>query len=319
MEIAIGVLLAAVAVLSLYLLFLERQLRLINRQLVRRLSEHTTRPVSLALFDRELNRLCENINRSLKAEETLRLEGVREEKNFRELIANLSHDLRTPLTAVKGYQQLVAKGPLSPDQRAKLETAGRHADELGRLIEHFFEYSALLTRGPSENMERINLTNLAAECLAGAVPMLEKRGLSVHFDDSVPVFAAADREYAERIMENLVRNCALHSAGDVNVRIFEEIVPQTEKGQKEAAPARKAVVVFENSVENPEKIDPARLFDRFCTGDKSRAGSTGLGLSIVKLLAEKMGGTATADIKGNRLSVRVEMKDFIVHNLWLGR
>ncbi len=78
-------------------------------------------------------------------EELLRLDSIREEKRFKELIANISHDLRTPLTAIKGYQQLIEKDELNDNQREKMQIAQKHAHELEKLIEHFFEYSYLVT------------------------------------------------------------------------------------------------------------------------------------------------------------------------------
>ena len=141
LTIAIGILIIIVCLLALYIALLQWQFRSINQQLCRRLTGDTKQPVSLELINRELNQLTANINKCLKAEETLRLNGVREEKKFKQLIADISHDLRTPLTAIKGYQQLMEKGELPPEQRIKLQVAMKHADELGILVDHFFEYS----------------------------------------------------------------------------------------------------------------------------------------------------------------------------------
>jgi signal transduction histidine kinase len=107
--IAVVMLGCLVIVLALYITFLQQQFRNINRQIEKRLSEKTRQPLSVELFNGELNRLTANINRCLKEEENLRLDSIREAKRFKELIANTSHDLRTPLTAIKGYQQLMLK------------------------------------------------------------------------------------------------------------------------------------------------------------------------------------------------------------------
>ncbi|MDR3644299.1 MAG: HAMP domain-containing sensor histidine kinase [Clostridia bacterium] len=292
LAIAVGILAALVILFICYIVFLQLQLRSINRQLDKRLTEKTRQPIRLELFNHELNALAVNINRCLKAEETLRLDGVREEKHFKELIANISHDLRTPLTAIKGYQQLMEKGGLSQEQQKKLQTAQRHADELGSLIEHFFEYSYLVNAELKLNPERINLTNLTAECLAEAVTLFEGNNLAVHFEQAPPVFVMADREMTVRILQNLIRNCAMHSAGDVTVRLQAD---------------QKAVLSFENPVRDGSKIDTERLFDRFYTADKARSSTTGLGLSIVKLLAEQMGGSVGAAIREGLLEIRVEL------------
>ena len=109
-----------------YIVYLQHQLRSINNQLNKRRLEKTRQPISIELINSELNKLVVNINRSLKDEETFRLNDIKKENQFKEMIANISHDLRTPLTAIKGYQQLLLKGELSEEQSRKLEIAQKH-------------------------------------------------------------------------------------------------------------------------------------------------------------------------------------------------
>jgi signal transduction histidine kinase len=240
-----------------------------------------------------MNKLTENINKCLKAEENLRLEVVREEKRFKELIANISHDLRTPLTAIKGYQQLLENSNLTSDQKNKLQIAQKYAGELGGLIESFFEYSYLVNADLKLNMERTNITNLVTECLAAAVASLEERGLMLQLDEAPSIFILADQGMTVRIVQNLIRNCEAHSAGNIKVKL--------------KAANGKVVLSFLNPVNNAAEVDVNRIFDRFYTGDRARSKTTtGLGLSIVKLLAEQMEGTVNASMEGNELTVTVE-------------
>lgn len=292
LAIVVGVLSILIILLVVYIIFFQLQLRNINRQLMKRLTEHTRQPISLELINKELNALAVNINKSLKAEETLRLNGIREEKRFKEMIANISHDLRTPLTAIKGYQQLMGKGSLSKEQRQKLQIAQKHADELGRLIEYFFEYSYLENAEPVPQIEKVNLTNLVAECLAESINLFEKNNLVVRFDETQPVFVMVDKEMTVRIIQNLIRNCVEHSDSDIEVRILI---------------TKNAIISFRNVVKNSSEIDVKQLFDRFYTSDKARGKTTGLGLSIVSLLAEQMGGSTGASLQDRILEIRVEL------------
>jgi signal transduction histidine kinase len=98
----VGILISLIIILVAYIVYSQLQIRHLNRQLNKRLREHTRQPVSLDLINSDLNELAVNINKSLKAEENLRLKVIQEEKKFKEMIANVSHDLRTPLTAIKG-------------------------------------------------------------------------------------------------------------------------------------------------------------------------------------------------------------------------
>lgn len=278
-----------------YSLFLQRQLRSINRQLTKRLKEKTRQPISLELINSELTALAANINRCLKTEETLRLDVLREEKHFKELIANISHDLRTPLTAIKGYQQLIEKEPLSKEQLTKLKIAEKHVEELGGLIDHFFEYTYLLSTDEVLKREKINITNLVTECLAASVEIFEEKKIKALFCETAPVFICGDKEAVVRILQNLIKNCLDHSDSDVEVKLF---VSKT------------VLLSFKNKVSNPADIDVTKLFQRFYTADKARAKSTGLGLSIVKLLAEKMGGSTSAALQGNILQICVELPSY---------
>lgn len=291
LSIAIGILIFIVLLLIIYIVVVQTQLWRINRQLKNRLAGDTRQPVRIELINRELSQLTSNINKCLKAEETLRLESVREEKRFKELIANISHDLRTPLTAIRGYQQLMEKGQLTEEQRKKLGIAQKHAEQLGHLVDHFFEYSYLLNSELKPQMERINLTNLVTECLAGYVSSFEEHGLTLSFTETPPIFIMADKEMAFRIIQNLLRNCLTHSAGNVEVKL---------------TAFQAAVISIKNPVESASQIDITRLFDRFYTGDKSRSKTTGLGLAIVKILAEEMGGNVSADLRNNHLTIQVE-------------
>ena len=107
------------------------------------------------------------------------------------------------------------------------------------------------------------------------------------------VFSCVDKEMTIRIIQNLIRNSASHASGDIRVQIIENI--------------DKAVILFKNFVDKEVNIDVNRLFERFYTGDKSRSKTTGLGLSIVKLLTEQMGGFVAANLKERELEILVEL------------
>ena len=278
--------------LIVYIVYIQMQFRNINRQLTKRLNEKTRQPLSLELINPELNTLAANINKCLVVEEKLRIDSIRREKQFKELIANISHDLRTPLTAIKGYQQLMGNGVLSDDQQEKLRIAQKHTVELGQLIKHFFEYSYLINAEPELNIERINLTNLVTECLAASVPILEENNLAVHLEETSPIFLISDKEMVMRIIQNLISNCIQHSNGNIEVRLFA---------------SEDVVISFKNPVTSNSEIDVKQLFNRFYTGDKARSNTTGLGLSIVRLLAQQMGGSADVELQDGLLDIQVRL------------
>ena len=275
------------------LVHIKLQLHSLSAQLKKRWNEGSRNYLHVSLLDRSVSELASEMNRCLVKDDQARHTLELEEKQFRETIANISHDLRTPLTSVKGFLQLLERENPTEAQRKRLNVIRKHTDELGDLIEHFFEYSYLLSDDSELHYERFCLTDEAAECIAAAVPQLEEKGINVNIGQFGRVLVTADREKTTRIIQNLVRNCIHHSAGDITLDVTES--------------DGFARLTMTNPLKDPSVIQPERLFDRFYTAEKSRRKSTGLGLSIVRLLAEQMNGSAYAELNDNDLSIHVTL------------
>ena len=279
MIIAVVLLSISVLILFLYIIFILKQLKSISKQLDKRLIENTRQPLNIELFNKTITNLSKNINRCLKLEEKRRLESINDQKQFKELISNISHDLRTPLTSIKGYQQLLEKTPLDKHQVQLLKTAQKSTDELGLLIENFFEYSYLVTAKTEPNFKKININNLIVECVLSYIAILEEKNLNVNIKDTPPVFVLGDKNMLIRIVENLLNNCAKHSLGDIDIKI--EFL-------------QNAKITFTNPINQDTNINVDKLFHRFYTSDSTRNKSTGLGLSIVEFLVKQMDGNVGA-------------------------
>lgn len=279
MIIAVVLLSISVLILFLYIIFILKQLKSINKQLDKRLIENTRQPLNIELFNKTITNLSKNINRCLKLEEKRRLESINDQKQFKELISNISHDLRTPLTSIKGYQQLLEKTPLDKHQVQLLKTAQKSTDELGLLIENFFEYSYLVTAKTEPNFKKININNLIVECVLSYIAILEEKNLNVNIKETPPVFVLGDKNMLIRIIENLLNNCAKHSLGDIDIKI--EFL-------------QNAKITFTNPINQDTNINVDKLFHRFYTSDSTRNKSTGLGLSIVEFLVKQMDGNVGA-------------------------
>lgn len=293
-DIVIGILIVLLIISLMYILTLNIQINNINNQIKLKLKEKNRRPITIQFISKKIMHLAQNINRALKNEEDMRGEIIRNENAFKEMIANISHDLRTPLTAIKGYQQLINLEELSNDQKEKLQIAMKHTDELGDLIEHFFEYSSLVISEPQMEIKKVNITNVIIECIISVIPQFESKKLKVNFDPDNIVYALADQEMFTRIILNLLSNCLKYSASDVDILINKN--------------NDNIEVSVKNKVSNLNKSDEKRIFDRFYSLDSSRNRSGGLGLSIVKILSEKMGGKTEATIEDNVIEIKVIMK-----------
>ena len=279
MIIAVVLLSISVLILFLYIIFILKQLKSISKQLDKRLIENTRQPLNIELFNKTITNLSKNINRCLKLEEKRRLESINDQKQFKELISNISHDLRTPLTSIKGYQQLLEKTPLDKHQVQLLKTAQKSTDELGLLIENFFEYSYLVTAKTEPNLKKININNLIVECVLSYIAIFEEKNLNVNIKETPPVFVLGDKNMLIRIIENLLNNCAKHSLGDIDIKI--EFL-------------HNAKITFTNPINQDTNINVDKLFHRFYTSDSTRNKSTGLGLSIVEFLVKQMDGNVGA-------------------------
>lgn len=286
------ILVIIIIIMAVYIVFLRGEIRSMGKQLLARIQEGSRQPVSLALLDKNLGKLAIAVNKSLKMEEELRINAINDENRIKEMIADISHDLRTPLTAVKGYLELMEKGEMNKDQQEKLGAALRHVNSLGELIEEFFQYSYFMNVEPEINPEKINVNNLVADCVLAQFTAFEEKKLEVEFMETPPAYIVTDRILLTRIVQNLTGNCLRHSVGKISVRVesHEDIT-----------------IEFANPVADPDKIDVKKIFTRFYTGDRARSKSTGLGLSIVELLAQTLGGKATAELHGNILNIRISL------------
>lgn len=263
-----------------------------RRQLEKRRTHNTRQPISLGLIDYELNLLAARMNECLQQEQNAEAKRQRHERQFKEMIANISHDLRTPLTAIKGYLQLIEQGTLDNEQQAKLLIIQKHVLDLESLIEHFWEYSYLSGAEREPYFEKINLTNLITECLAEHVALLEAKGLQIKFENKKMIYISADKEYLLRIIRNLIRNCIRYSDGDIVVSLI--------------TTNNKVAISFSNPVRSGVNIETSKIFDRFYVADTARSKTGGLGLSIVKLLTLQLKGDVYAIFENEFLDVRVE-------------
>ena len=252
-------------------------------QLDERASEETGKIVTVSLMDRNLDGLAAAINRSLNLQKKLRIEVRRNELQLKDSIANLSHDLRTPLTSILGYLQLARNTGCPAARREEyLQTAESKAHELKSMIDNLYELSTLeVTETPLKN-EPLDLNLLLTDVLAGQYRIFQGLGINLKVSlPDYPVRIVGDRVACTRVIQNLLNNTARYAKGRAEVSL--------EKDDSHA------LLSIANPAPNLKEEDVEHLFERFYTADRSRSqGGSGLGLSIVKTLLAKMGGKIAA-------------------------
>ena len=261
----------------------------LRRDLVERRGQDTNTLLSLPCRDRELRRLASALNQELRALRQERLRYQQGDKELKEAVVNISHDLRTPLTAISGYLQLLQGQDLPPDTRRYLEQIGGRTQAMKRLTEELFRYSVVVSE---ENLARepVDLRRAVEEALLSFYGALEGRGIEpqVRLPEE-KVERLLDPAAVNRVLGNILTNALKYSAGDLEVTL-------EESGR----------LTFSNSAPGLDPVAAGRLFDRFDTVEAAR-NSTGLGLSIAKELTQRMGGSIGAELHGGTLTVWLKL------------
>lgn len=261
----------------------------LRRDLVERRGQDTNTLLSLPCRDRELRRLASALNQELRALRQERLRYQQGDKELKEAVVNISHDLRTPLTAISGYLQLLQGQDLPPDTRRYLEQIGGRTQAMKRLTEELFRYSVVVSE---ENLARepVDLRRAVEEALLSFYGALEGRGIEpqVRLPEE-KVERLLDPAAVNRVLGNILTNALKYSAGDLEVTL-------EESGR----------LTFSNSAPGLDPVAAGRLFDRFYTVEAAR-NSTGLGLSIAKELTQRMGGSIGAELHGGTLTVWLKL------------
>ncbi|MDE7365848.1 MAG: HAMP domain-containing histidine kinase [Lachnospiraceae bacterium] len=294
-------------ILIIYLIGIKLQLRNIRRQLEHRQKERSEGMITLELQDQDLKEMTVALNQTLKQETDYRRSQNMQENEFKNLITNISHDLRTPLTVMKGYLQLLERCEIDTAGRDYLAVCFRHTDELEYRIHQFFEYSYWMNQEQEISLHPVNVTNLIADTMTDFVPVFEEKGLSMRLEKDVIWKAMADEELLKRVMQNLLKNCLQYAVGEVRVSVTEERTADLEGNES----AERVRVCVGNPIADDSRLDASAVFQRFYVEQEARNQSTGLGLSIVKLLVESMQGEVFAAREGNWFSVGFLLKKHI--------
>lgn len=284
--ILILILILSVILLSWRLILLRRSIKKTADELLLITEElEENRVLHLPAPQRELEELLVVINRNLQAIRMQRRTYQEKERSLKEQVENISHDLRTPLTAILGYLKMIDQTKLSQKDQEYLAIAVRKSHALQTLISAFYELSRVSAEDFRMNMERLDGARLLRECCLEQYSLFEKekKELQIEIPDR-PVFVFADREALERIFANLLQNGVRYAKSELRI----SIEPEKE--------GRGASIVFQNDIDpSQEENEPERLFDRFYMQEHSRGkGGTGLGLTISRHLAQHMGGTLRA-------------------------
>ena len=274
--------------LLLRLLSLRASLGEIARELKDKLNTDTNTLISISSGDRAMRALAAEINRQLRSLRKERLELQHGDTELKNAVTNISHDLRTPLTAMCGYLELMKHEPMSENAERYLSVICERTDAMRTLTQELFEYSVITSTADSPNPEQVCINEVLEQSLIGFYGAFSESGIvpKINITDR-KVIRNLDRSALRRVFDNIIGNAVKYSDGDLTVSM---------DGGK---------IVFSNTASSLGRVQAERLFDRFYTVESARS-SSGLGLSIAKLLTEKMGGNIRAEYRDKTLSIILE-------------
>ena len=286
----IGVLVLIIAVLAVKIILLRSAADAIAQQFDDRLRADTNTPITLSCRDAHMRQLASAINDALRELRRQRLRYENGDRALKTAVTNISHDLRTPLTAIRGTLDLLEREDASPNTRRHLAIIANRTDAMTQLCEELFRYSVILADDTPHPPSAVCLNDALAESLAGFYGAFQQRSLTpdIRLCDEA-VWRTLDPHTLARVFNNILNNALKYSDGDLFVSLSSD-----------------AVITFANHAAALDSVTTAQLFDRFFTVETAHH-ATGLGLSIARTLVEQMGGRISASHDNGLLTIRLQL------------
>ena len=278
----------------LYLTCLKKQLRDIRRELVKNREKDYNRQITVQLIDKDLEQMTMELNRNLDYQKQLKQEQERQETVMKRSISDIAHDLRTPLTVVKGNLQMVGQADgLEEKNRNYIRICQERTEELRVMVDDFFELSVLESDKNPVKLSNINITNVLMQFLIDNEVLIKEKSLDPELEfPEKTLWIEADEAFLQRMLSNLLGNVVKYAVGTFCISLSEE--------------GEYCRLTFSNLISQNADIKVEHLFERSYMGDTSRnRKGNGLGLYIVKLLAEKQGAQVLAKLENNTLFIYI--------------
>ncbi len=286
----IGGLVIVILMLCVKIYFMHKAIDEIDEAFADRLTADTNTLIGISSNDRFLKRLAQNLNTQLRRLRIQRHRYLQGDQELKDAITNISHDLRTPLTAIYGYLDLLSGEEKSPDAQRYIRIIRNRADMLKQLTDELFGYSVMISATEGMKREPVNVNHILEEGIAAFYTQLCEKGIvpSILMPEE-KVVRCLDSDALARVFANLLNNAVKYSKGDLEITL-------SEKGE----------ITFTNTAPDLDEVQVGRLFDRFYTVEAADH-STGLGLSIARTLVERMGGKIDAGYENGRLKVEISL------------
>ncbi len=259
-------------------------------EITKQISEN--KKLRISLSNKQIEKLAGIINEKNYLEQKAKIQIIQEKEQLKHSIANISHDLRTPLTSIQGYLTLLKGCEDKEEQEHYFSVIQAKADYLTELLQIFYDLSLIESDDYIFGIEKLDVNRIVTDCLIDKYNELKELTPSVKIENA-PVWVTGNAVACKRIIDNLVTNAIRYSNGYI------EIVVDAN-----------GIFTVKNTTSELKNIDVNILFQKFYTVDTLRSnGNTGLGLYIVKELLNKIeGGIKEVSYKNNILTISVFFK-----------
>jgi len=306
-KILTAVLAIIVIIMAAVLLKIRAQLRDINDQLdflyendTNMLIGTDTNLIYLGQFKQRVNRFVEQWHKK-------RAEAAKKEQMISDTYTNLSHDIRTPLTSLDGYFQLLKD---EKDEKLQAHYIGIIQERIASLkdiLEELFMFTKLKNDTFNLEMDKCCVSRLLKQTVFSYYDEWKMRGIEPVVDIcDEQIFILANTQALKRVFQNVIKNGLVHGKSDIEIRLYTKALGNVSDKNKGN---RMVNISVSNTIENPENVDVSQVFERFYKADEARSvTSSGLGLSIAKELVERMDGKINAQIEDNRFCINISYK-----------
>ncbi|MGE6362763.1 sensor histidine kinase [Bacillus paramycoides] len=286
-----------IVILLIRLLYVKKEIKRVTKQLENYNNRMIDKKIEVGLYDKHIEALAIQINNQIDLGIKVKMDKINTENEIQQAIANMSHDLRTPLTSILGYIQLLKSDNLILEERQTyVAIAENRAKRLHSLVNDFFELSVVDSVDYGLVLNSLTINNLILEILISFYDSFNEKNIKpiINIPDE-NIIIVANMSAVKRVIENLISNAIKYSRNNVLITLEKQEFS--------------AILTISNSTDDLTQNDVNRLFDKFYRADKTRSGQgAGLGLYIAKSLMYKMNGALWAELQQGHLHIKCKWK-----------
>lgn len=276
--------------LAVKLYVIKQSIKEIEKFFSKILRTDTNNIIAISSSDKDIKNLTINLNDNLSELRGQKLQYKNGNQELKKIITNISHDLRTPLTAIKGYVDLIEQEKLSNNQKKYLKVIQKKSNELTELTGQLFEYTKLMDIDVKIKKEECCINEILEETLVSYYSIFKEQNIIPNISIcSTKVYKIVNKISIIRVFENILSNVVKYSNGDLKVEMQEN-----------------GTITFSNKATSLDETTVQKIFDRYFSVENAKE-STGIGLSIAKQLVKLNNGSIKAEYVNGYLIIEIKL------------